>query len=336
MESINVGNSLVIKASKKEVKKACFHLFKFLNFKNKLKNVEKIIIKPNIVSMQNYKLGSITDPIIVSELVKYIRKFSNKEILIVESETIWKTRKRMEKDKPDYDEKDQLIGFNLSLGSSGVQNIIKNNKNIKVLNITRSKKLNSNFVKNKIKRKFGNKANKIFPEFFRMVPVEFNTKAIFISLSKLKSHCFKDTKVTNCMKNQYGLISYPDKTVYHHQLSKTIQYTNMLPQSFFDCYYVTEALRYTMEGGGPTRGDTLKNLGIAVAGTDPVEIDAIAATLMEVNPSKLDYLQSSRGALGNYDEKILKKYLKALNTDSDCTQILTKSREKEWFISKTK
>ena len=62
-----------------------------------------------------------------------------------------------------------------------------------------------------------------------------------------------------------------------------------------------------MEGGGPTRGDTLKNLGVGIAGTNPVEIDAIAATLMEVNPLKLDYLQSSRGVLGQYNEKILAK-----------------------------
>jgi len=307
MKALKIGNSLITKAGKNEAKKACLRIFEFLNFKNKLKNMDKIFIKPNIVSMQHYTLGSITDPLVVEELVKYIRKFSNKEISIVESETIWKTRKRMEKDEPDYDKNEQLIGFNLSLKSSGIGSIIKKNKNVKILNITRAKKLDGDYVKNKVKTKFGKKANEIFPEFFRMVPVDFDSNAIFISLSKIKSHCFQDTKVTNCMKNQYGLIAYPDKTVYHHKLSETIQYANMIAQSFFDCYYITEALRYTMEGGGPTRGDTLNNLGIAVAGTNLVEIDAIAAVLMEVNPLKLDYLQSSRGLLGDYDGKELAK-----------------------------
>ncbi|MBI2653492.1 DUF362 domain-containing protein [Candidatus Woesearchaeota archaeon] len=311
MKILRIGDSLIAKAGKNEAKKACFQLFEFLNFKNKLKNIDKIFIKPNIVSMQHYTIGSITDPLAVDELIKYIRKFSNKEILIVESETIWKTRKRIEKDEPDYNKNEQLIGFNLSLKSSGIRDIVKKNKNVKVLNITRAKKLDSNRVKNKIAKKFGKKANEVFSEFFKMVPVEFDSKAIFISLSKIKSHCFEDTKVTNCMKNQYGLIAYPDKTVYHHKLSETIQYVNMIAQSFFDCYYITEALRYTMEGGGPTRGDTLKNLGIAVVGRNPVEIDAIAATLMEVNPLKLDYLQSSRGLLGNYNKKILEKIPKS-------------------------
>lgn len=311
MKSVNVGSSLVIKANKNEVKKACSQLFDFLNFKNKIKNIDKILIKPNIVSMQHYTLGPVTDPLLVDELIKYLRKYSEKEILIVESETIWKTRKRIEKDEPDYNEKEQLIGFNLSLKSSGIENIVKKNKNVKVFNITRAKKLDSAYVKNKIIKKFGKKVNEIFPEFFRMVPIEFDSKAIFISLSKIKSHCFQDTKITNCMKNQYGLIAYPNKTVYHYKLSETIQYVNMLAQSFFDCCYITEALRYTMEGGGPTRGDTLKNLGIAVAGTNPVEVDAIAAALMEVNPLKLDYLQSSRGLIGNYDEKMLAKIPKS-------------------------
>ena len=311
MRSLNIGNSLVIKANKNEVKKACFKLFDFLDFKNKLKTIEKVIIKPNIVSMQHYSMGSITDPIVVDELMKYVRKFSTREILIVESETIWKTRKRLEQDEPDYDRKEQLIGFELSLNSSGFNDIIKKYRDAKVLNITRAKKLDSNLVKNKIRKKFGKDVNNIFPEFFNMVPTEFDAKAIFISLSKLKSHCFQDTKVTNCMKNQYGLIAYPDKTLYHSNLSETIQYVNMIAQSFFDCYYITEAFRYTMEGLGPTRGDTLKNLGIAVAGTNPVEIDAIVATLMEVNPLKLDYLQVSRGLLGQYNDRVLKKIPKS-------------------------
>ena len=311
MKSLKIGQSLIVKSNRNEAKNASFYLFDFLNFKNRLKSAEKIIIKPNIVSVQHYTIGSITDPLVVDEIIKYIRKFSNKEILIAESETIWKTRSRIEKNEPDYDNKEQLIGFNLSLKSSGVENIIKRNKNVKMLNVTRAKKLDSSFVKNKVIKRFGKKAKEIFPEFFRMVPIEFDSKAIFISLSKIKSHCFKDTKVTNCMKNQYGLISYPDKTVYHYSLSETIQYVNMIVQSFFDCYYMAEALRYTMEGLGPTGGETLKDLGIAVAGKDPVEIDAIAATLMEVNPLKLDYLQSSRNLLGRYNEKQLAKIPKS-------------------------
>jgi uncharacterized protein (DUF362 family) len=109
------------------------------------------------------------------------------------------------------------------------------------------------------------------------------------------------------MKNQYGLIPYPDKTVYHKRLSEAILYINMSIRAFFDCYYLTEALRFTMEGGGPTRGTTLKNLGIAVAGRNPVEVDAIAATLMGVNASKLDYLKLARAAIGDYNDDILKK-----------------------------
>ncbi len=311
MKLLNIGSSLIIKAGQNEVRKACLGLFEFLKLKDKIRKVDKILIKPNIVSLQHYKLGSVTDPIIVDELIKHIRKYTGKEILIVESETIWKTKKRMEKGEPDYDKEEQLLGFGMSLNSSGIKDIVYGKKNVKVLDITRAKKLDADFVKSKITKKFGNKANGIFPEFLGMVPKEFDSKAVFISLSKLKSHCFQDTKITNCMKNQYGLISYPDKTVYHCKLSEAIQYVNMIVQSFFDCCYITEALRYTMEGLGPTRGETLRNLGIAIAGENPVEIDAVAAALMDVNPRKLDYLQSSRGLLGDYDEKQLAKIPKS-------------------------
>lgn len=325
MKSIKVGGSLIVKANKEETRKACSQLFEFLDFKSKIKNVDKIVIKPNLVSLQHYTVGTITDPLVIDELIKYIRRFSSKDILIAESETIWKTRKRIEKDEPDYDEKEQLKGFNLSLKNSGIEAIIRKNKNVKVLNITRAKKLDSSFVKNKINKKFNKKSSNIFPEFFSMVPEEFDAEAIFISLSKLKSHWFHDTKVTNCMKNQYGLISYPDKTVYHPKLSEAILHVNMITKSFFDCYYITEALRYTIEGSGPIKGSTLKNLGIGIAGKNPVEIDAIAASLMQVNPLKLDYLQLSRGILGNYNEKLLAKIPKSfkyrfkLHPDIDIT-----------------
>lgn len=307
MINLQIGNSLIVKSKKNEVKKACHKLFEFLKLEDKLGQIDKIFIKPNVVSLQHYTVGSITDPLVIAELVNHIRESCDKKIFIVESETIWKTRKRIEGQEPDYDENEQLLGFNISLKNSGIRKITNSVKNTQALNITRAKKLHSDFVLQKINKKFGKKARGVFPEFLRMIPVEFNSRAIFISLSKIKSHRFSDAKVTNCLKNQFGVISYPDKTIYHHKLSQAILYVNMIVQSFFDCYYITEALRYTMEGGGPTRGDTLKNLGIAVAGKNPVEIDAISAELMEVNPSRLDYLQLARNALGSYNEESLRQ-----------------------------
>ncbi|MCH8049656.1 DUF362 domain-containing protein [Patescibacteria group bacterium] len=44
-----------------------------------------------------------------------------------------------------------------------------------------------------------------------------------------------------------------------------------------------------MEGDGPTRG-TAVPLGLALAGTDPVAVDAVAATLMGVDPSDIGHL----------------------------------------------
>lgn len=294
---------MIIKSKKSEIKKSCLQLFEFLNFKNRINKVKKVIIKPNLVSTQSYTLGSITDPIIVDELIKYLISFYDNEIVIVESESVWRTGKSR-----------GIGGLKLSIKNSGIESIVKKNKNVRVLNITRAKKLDAGIVMERIRKRFGKKSMNIFPEFLNIVPKEFDldyTDAIFISLSKLKSHCFPDTKITNCMKNQYGMISYPNKMIYHDRLSEAILYVNMISQSFFDCYYITEALRYTMEGSGPIKGNTLKGLGFAIAGQNPVEVDAIASTLMEVDPSKLDYLQLARGVLGQYDPSMLAKIPKS-------------------------
>lgn len=307
-----IGKSLIVKSGISGVRRSCYEMFAHLGLKGKINSPGTIFIKPNIVSMQHYSMGSITDPVILGHLVDYIRSFSGERILILESETIWKTRKKIEKGEPDYDQKEQLLGFNISLKNSGIEGVIKRKKNVGMLNITRADKLPARIVKSKLKKRFGKCSNALFPEFLEMVPLEFENGGTYISLSKIKSHKFRDTKVTNCMKNQYGLISYPDKTAYHNRLSDAILYTNMIAQSFFDCSYITEAMRYAMEGAGPILGTPIKNLGIAVCGGDPVEIDAIAATLMEVSPQKLDYIQLARGILGNYDENELQKIPKSL------------------------
>ena len=307
MKSLKVGQSIVVKSIKNEEKKSCQTLFDFLGIKGKARNCDRIFIKPNIVTLQNYKAGSITDPLIIEELVKYIRSFSEKEIFILESESIWRTKKNIDEGRPDYNEEGQSKGFELGMESSGINNVVSRFRNARTLNITKAKKLPEEYVKEKTKKKFGKESEKIFPEFLGIVPEEFDCNGIYISLSKIKSHCFQDTKVTNCLKNQYGLLSFPDKTLYHNHLSEAIKYVNMIIQSFHDCYFITEALRYTMEGNGPTRGTTLENLGLAVAGKNPVEVDAIAAKLMFVDPDKLDYLQLCRNVLGNYDSKELRK-----------------------------
>ena len=86
MEQIKIGGSVIVKAVKNNEDQSCMAIFEFLDFKNDIKECDKIFIKPNLVTLHDYKVGSITDPLVVEELIKYIRSFSDKEIVIVESE----------------------------------------------------------------------------------------------------------------------------------------------------------------------------------------------------------------------------------------------------------
>lgn len=116
------------------------------------------------------------------------------------------------------------------------------------------------------------------------------TKQIFdgsliINIPVMKTHPLVD--VTVAMKNMNGLLSPQDKRHFHDlNLRRAIvDYHMVLP----DYLTIVDGLT-GMEGMGPVEGMPV-SMGIIMAGSNPVAVDASAARVMGFSPENIGYLQ---------------------------------------------
>ncbi len=106
-----------------------------------------------------------------------------------------------------------------------------------------------------------------------------------INLPKLKTHSF--TYLTLAVKNIFGCIPGPRKAQWHVKTAQ--QGSTYFARMLLDlCTLIKPALSIVdgivaMEGKGPGFGDP-KDLGLIVAGTDAVAVDAVIAELLGVPP----------------------------------------------------
>jgi len=105
-----------------------------------------------------------------------------------------------------------------------------------------------------------------------------------INVPKLKTHAL--TLMTCAVKNFYGLLP--------QYLRRNLHRDHIVPKNFaaavVDIYqavkpafHVVDAIT-TLEGFGPSRGGKPKHLGLVMAGADGVAVDAVAATIIGMNP----------------------------------------------------
>ena len=121
---------------------------------------------------------------------------------------------------------------------------------------------------------------------------------LLVSMPKLKTHHW--VGVTLSLKNLFGVIpsgvyGWP-KNVLHwagiHESIVDIHATIPVPQ-----FAIVDGI-VGMEGNGPTQG-TAKSAGVLLFGDDLVATDATAARLMNIEPSRVDYLTIANRFLGN-------------------------------------
>ncbi len=108
-----------------------------------------------------------------------------------------------------------------------------------------------------------------------------------ISAAKLKAH---DTViVTLSIKNMaMGAVLYPDKMDVHQGIRRTNLNIAELAEQVWPDLSVIDGLE-GMEGNGPVNGDPI-DVGIAIAGTDPLAVDRVACEVMRVDFNKVGYL----------------------------------------------
>jgi len=127
------------------------------------------------------------------------------------------------------------------------------------------------------------------------------TNAFIISLPVLKDHCFTGTTVA--MKNMFGLAPAP---YYEGSWNKSRLHSPSTAASVVDvCLYrkpdlcVVDA---SVALSGMHLAGTPIDLGLILAGTDPVAVDAVSSELLGHDPRSLEYLCLANGRLGSLDD----------------------------------
>ncbi len=113
-------------------------------------------------------------------------------------------------------------------------------------------------------------------------PVVLDAEYI-INLPKLKNHSF--TFYTGAIKNMYGIIPHGLRCSYHRQFIKNEIFSQMLVD-IFSCAQphlnIMDAI-VAMEGEGPSAGKP-KNVGLIIASSDAVALDAVAVRIIGTDP----------------------------------------------------
>jgi len=124
--------------------------------------------------------------------------------------------------------------------------------------------------------------------------------AFIVSLPILKDHSF--TKTTIAMKNMFGLAPAPfyrgswNKSKLHHP-STHLSVVDVCLYRKPDLCVVDAVVALA----GMHMAGTHRNLGLILAGFDPVAVDAVGSRLMNHNPAGIEYLARAQGLLGDME-----------------------------------
>ncbi|MHC4084652.1 MAG: DUF362 domain-containing protein [Planctomycetota bacterium] len=124
--------------------------------------------------------------------------------------------------------------------------------------------------------------------------------AFIISLPVLKDHCF--TATTIAMKNMFGIAPAP---YYRGSWNKSKLHSPSTHKSVVDiCLYKKPNLCVvdaSVALSGTHLSGESRNLGLILAGFDPVAVDAVGSELLGHDPKEIRYLTLANNVLGSLD-----------------------------------
>lgn len=141
------------------------------------------------------------------------------------------------------------------------------------------------------------------PEYMAEVGVsgEILDADIFISLPKFKTHGL--TVMSGAIKNSYGILPGAQKARLHQIAGTPERFHDVITEVFklrIPDLFIVDAI-VGMEGNGPASSD-LKEIGLVLAADNAVALDAVIASMMGLDPSRLRFLQKARAlGLGDFD-----------------------------------
>jgi uncharacterized protein (DUF362 family) len=128
---------------------------------------------------------------------------------------------------------------------------------------------------------------------------------LVVSLPKLKTHHW--VGMTATMKNFYGVLpgikyGWPKNVLHHNGIPETVVDINCsLPRTLG----IIDAIE-CMEGDGPILG-SMKPLGLILVGGNLPAVDATAARIMGLEPTRVSYLGLAEHRLGPLDERLIEQ-----------------------------
>jgi uncharacterized protein (DUF362 family)/Pyruvate/2-oxoacid:ferredoxin oxidoreductase delta subunit len=126
-----------------------------------------------------------------------------------------------------------------------------------------------------------------------------------ISISKLKTHNF--TIFTGAVKNMFGVVPGLIKADYHLRMPQIEDFSKML----LDVYAAVPARLHVMDGiwamegdKGPRSGNP-RRVGLLIAGTDGIAVDAVATSIVGIEPDSIPTTRighAERKGIGRIEE----------------------------------
>jgi len=115
---------------------------------------------------------------------------------------------------------------------------------------------------------------------------------VIINLPKLKTH--SATLYTGAVKNMFGSVPGSRKADYHSQAPSARDFSRLLVdiiQSLTPQLSIVDGI-VGMEGNGPGVGSPV-DIGLIIAGVNPVLVDAVCCRAIGLNPSRVRYLEEA-------------------------------------------
>jgi uncharacterized protein (DUF362 family) len=219
-----------------------------------LSNNNTIIIKINMCDARMPETGAITHPLFLDAILEYLRTYyENLRIFVVESDAT-------------------VVLADKFIRWFGYVPILQ--------------KWNTEFV-NLSKQKIINR--KIDGRYFTLIPIPeiFDQPNFFITLPKLKTNPLPT--ITCCLKNQFGCLPAPQKSMYHPHLDDVIADVN---KALCPDLCLVDGIIAMGGTWGPAFGVPIR-LNTIICSQDPVAADAFGARLMGFNPWFIGHIRKS-------------------------------------------
>lgn len=228
---------------------------------------DKVVLKINLCDARPPETGGITHPKFLDAVLRYLRQhYENLEINVIESD-----------------------------GNVAMPDLFVKWFNFKPI----LQKWDANYI-NLSKTKAS--IEKINGEFLSkmLVPDLFEEADVFISLPKPKTNL--QTKITCCLKNQFGCLPVVWKEKLHPILEKAIVDVNLAMTP--DLCIVDGVIGMTGLQG-PAFGKPVRS-NFIMLGSDPVAIDSLVAKLFGYDPHEVPHIKlAEKAGLGSTKYKIL-------------------------------